>query len=215
MLRSSSKALAPKVRAVSKLSSVFSHACCGAPRWPIIRNSRPGGCGRTGKSRLSTRRDHRCPERKRDAQASVSPRASRPHDHCPLLPSHVFGWSQCQRRDMRLAVAPWSPPSWRGHGCAHQPRQHARRSMEHPLSRVKSGGGRCLATSLERPSPARRVSLRGMLAPIYTTGDLLHTAMHVRLSRFMVYCASHERRHLSWRIYGSPMCSLARRSSWI
>ena len=50
--------------------------------------------------------------------------------------------------------------------------------MAHPVSRVKSGGGCCLAASLERPSPARRVSLRGMLAPICTIGDLLHTAMH-------------------------------------
>ena len=35
------------------------------------------------------------------------------------------------------------------------------------------------------------------------------------LSRFMVYCASHERRHHIWPVYGSPMCRLAPRSSWI
>jgi integrase/recombinase XerD len=35
------------------------------------------------------------------------------------------------------------------------------------------------------------------------------------LSRFMVYCASHNRRHHPWLIYGSLTCRIAPRSSWI
>jgi len=35
------------------------------------------------------------------------------------------------------------------------------------------------------------------------------------LSRFMVYCASNERRHHVWPVYGSPTCRLAPQSSWI
>jgi hypothetical protein len=40
-------------------------------------------------------------------------------------------------------------------------------------------------------------------------------AIHLRLSRFMVYCASPQRRQHSWHMYSSPTCSSARRSSWI
>jgi hypothetical protein len=40
-------------------------------------------------------------------------------------------------------------------------------------------------------------------------------ANQLRLSRFMVYCASHHRRYHSWHIYSSPACRTARRSSWI
>src|SRR6266446_5108106 len=46
----------------------------------------------------------------------------------------------------------------------------------------------------------------------------LHREMkpvHLRLSRFMLYCASHERRHHEWPVYGLLICSPARRSSWI
>src|SRR5712691_8144644 len=32
---------------------------------------------------------------------------------------------------------------------------------------------------------------------------------HLRLSRFMIYCASHERRHHKWPLYGLPICSPA------
>jgi DNA polymerase V len=39
--------------------------------------------------------------------------------------------------------------------------------------------------------------------------------VHLSLSRFMIYCASHERRHPRWLVYGSLICSLAPRSSWI
>jgi hypothetical protein len=39
--------------------------------------------------------------------------------------------------------------------------------------------------------------------------------VHLRLSRLMVYCASHHRRHHSWHMYSSPTCRTARRSSWI
>jgi acyl carrier protein len=35
------------------------------------------------------------------------------------------------------------------------------------------------------------------------------------LSRFMIYCASHERRPPLWLVYGAPMCSPAPQSSWI
>src|SRR2546426_832409 len=35
------------------------------------------------------------------------------------------------------------------------------------------------------------------------------------LSRFMVYCASPNRRHYSWRISSSPTCRIAPQSSWI
>jgi hypothetical protein len=35
------------------------------------------------------------------------------------------------------------------------------------------------------------------------------------LSRFMVYCASHERRHHVWPVSGSAMCRPAPPSSWI
>src|SRR6266581_1722647 len=40
-------------------------------------------------------------------------------------------------------------------------------------------------------------------------------AIHLRLSRFMIYCASHERRHHPWRIYSSATCKIAPQSSWI
>jgi hypothetical protein len=39
-------------------------------------------------------------------------------------------------------------------------------------------------------------------------------ANQLSLSRFMVYCASDERRHHVWPLYDSPMRSPARRSSW-
>src|SRR2546428_681472 len=35
------------------------------------------------------------------------------------------------------------------------------------------------------------------------------------LSRFMVYCASPNRRHYSWRISSSPTCRIAPPRSWI
>ena len=37
----------------------------------------------------------------------------------------------------------------------------------------------------------------------------------LRLSRFMVYCASHQRRHHAWHMYSSPTCRTVRQSSWI
>ena len=37
----------------------------------------------------------------------------------------------------------------------------------------------------------------------------------MRLSRFMVYYASHHRRHPPWRIYSIPTCRIAPQSSWI
>src|SRR5215217_1236421 len=43
-----------------------------------------------------------------------------------------------------------------------------------------------------------------------------HTAFRdLRLSRFVVYCASSERRHPLWPVYGLPICSPVPRSSWI
>jgi len=40
-------------------------------------------------------------------------------------------------------------------------------------------------------------------------------ATQLRLSRFMVYCASHTRRQHVWRIYSLRMCRPAPRNSWI
>jgi hypothetical protein len=40
-------------------------------------------------------------------------------------------------------------------------------------------------------------------------------AIHLSLSRFTIYCASHERRRPLWLDYGSPMCSPAPPSSSI
>jgi hypothetical protein len=42
-----------------------------------------------------------------------------------------------------------------------------------------------------------------------------HYTVDLSLSRFMVYCASHNRRHHPWLIYGSLTCRIAPRSSWI
>jgi retron-type reverse transcriptase len=39
--------------------------------------------------------------------------------------------------------------------------------------------------------------------------------MRLRLSRFMIYCASPKRRHHTWPVYGLPICSSALWSSWI
>jgi hypothetical protein len=41
------------------------------------------------------------------------------------------------------------------------------------------------------------------------------TKVYLSLSRFMVYCASYNRRHPPWRIYSSPTCRPAPQSSWI
>ena len=40
-------------------------------------------------------------------------------------------------------------------------------------------------------------------------------ALCLRLSRFMVYCASHHRRHHPWRMYSSRTSRTAPRSSWM
>ena len=39
--------------------------------------------------------------------------------------------------------------------------------------------------------------------------------MQLRLSRFMIYCASDTRRHHVWHMYSSRTCRTAPRNSWI
>jgi transposase len=50
---------------------------------------------------------------------------------------------------------------------------------------------------------------------IHSAAEQDMQTLHLSLSRFMIYCASHERRRHVWPVYGLPMCSPAPQSSWI
>jgi len=83
-------------------------------------------------------------------------------------------------------------------------------------------GGLCLVTMdpdsnfiiVEQLAQARDQGMwNALMAP--ALAQLNCQVIQLRLSRFMIYCASHERRHPLWPVYGSPICSPARQSSSI
>jgi len=77
---------------------------------------------------------------------------------------------------------------------------------------------------LPRPEGSFKVGIDG--GDMYTTGSRRSTTSRLLLARvrvpveriefisIVVCCASHERRHHKWPVYGSPMCGLTPQNSW-
>ena len=70
------------------LQGIFARLVRGPPM-PDNQEIAPWRLLSHGKSSLSTRQDHRCPESERNAYAHVFPGASRPHRHLSLIISQV------------------------------------------------------------------------------------------------------------------------------
>jgi hypothetical protein len=67
-----------------------------------------------------------------------------------------------------------------------------------------------------RPPHFYRTLLAALISQATNLGVVsMSASVQVSLSRFMVCCASHERRHHVWPIYGSPTCRSAPWSSWV
>src|SRR5712691_640213 len=89
-------------------------------------------------------------------------------------------------------------------------RTTSRKLVEDCLCRISHPDGEGKRVFVKVYDVAARIAAEAQDGVVY-----LCAADKLRLSRFMIYCASYERRHHKWPVYGLPICSPIPRSSWI